>query len=129
MEHASHHRTIAFDPSYISKSGKAIPGVGWYRSGCAGKTKWGLEIGGIAAIDIDNHTAFHLEAVQTPQNLKSGNLLEHYADTLVEEKSQLLPISQYVVADEENIKAEHLPALRTPFDFADKHAGHIRTIF
>jgi len=24
-----------------------------------------LEIGGLAAIDIDNHIAFHLEAVQT----------------------------------------------------------------
>ena len=25
----------------------------------------GLEIGGLAAIDIDNYTAFHIEAVQT----------------------------------------------------------------
>jgi hypothetical protein len=25
---------IAFDPSYISKSGKKTPGVGWYWSGC-----------------------------------------------------------------------------------------------
>ena len=56
---------IAFDPSYISKSGKKTPGLNYFWSGVAGKTKWGLEIGGIAAIDIDNHTAFHLEAVQT----------------------------------------------------------------
>lgn len=98
-EHGSGHHTIAFDPSYISKSGKATPGVGWYWSGCAGKTKWGLEIGGIAAIDIDNHTAFHLEAVQTPCKLKSDNLLEHYADILSQRKDQLHPISKYVVAD------------------------------
>jgi hypothetical protein len=58
-----------------------------------------LEIGGIAAIDIDNHTAFHLEAVQTPHKLKSDNLVEHYADTLIQRKDQLLSISKYVVAD------------------------------
>ncbi|SHJ72884.1 hypothetical protein SAMN05444280_12769, partial [Tangfeifania diversioriginum] len=40
-------------------------GVGWYWSGCAGQSKWGLEIGGLAAIDLDNHTTFRLEAVQT----------------------------------------------------------------
>lgn len=99
MEYAGNHLTIAFDPSYISKSGKATPGVGWYWSGCAAKVKWGLEIGGIAAIDIDNHTAFHLEAVQTPNELEAGGLLAHYAATLVDRKEQLLAISKYVVAD------------------------------
>jgi len=98
-EHASKHLTIAFDPSYINKSGKSTPGVGWYWSGCAGKSKWGLEIGGIAAIDIENHTAFHLEAVQTPNELKSKTLLGHYASVLVERKQSLLSISKYVVAD------------------------------
>ena len=56
MENGSGHYIIAFDPSYIAKSGKSTPGVGWYWSGVAGKSKWGLEISGIAAIDIDNHT-------------------------------------------------------------------------
>lgn len=98
-EHASRHLTIAFDPSYINKSGKSTPGVGWYWSGCAGKSKWGLEIGGIAAIDIDNHTAFHLEAVQTPNELKSTTLLDYYASVLVERKQSLLSISKCLVAD------------------------------
>lgn len=72
-EHASKQLTVAFDPSYINKSGKATPGVGWYWSGCAGKSKWGLEMGGIAAIDIENGTAFHLEAVQTPKRFRINN--------------------------------------------------------
>ncbi len=58
-----------------------------------------MEIGGIAAIDIDNYTAFHLEAVQTPQELISDNLLAHYAATLIQRKDQFLSISKYVVAD------------------------------
>jgi hypothetical protein len=56
---------IAIDPSYINKSGKHTPGVGYFWSGCAGKAKWGLEMTGIAVIDLEANTAFHLEAVQT----------------------------------------------------------------
>jgi hypothetical protein len=99
LEHGGKHLTIAFDPSYVSKSGKATSGVGYYWSGVAGKTKWGLEISGIAAIDIDNHTAFHLEAIQTPNNLKNESLLEHYANIIIQRKKELLCISKYVVAD------------------------------
>ena len=48
----------------VSKSGKATPGLGYFWSGVASKAK----VRDImkAAIDIENHTAFHLEAVQTP---------------------------------------------------------------
>ena len=98
-EHCGKHLTIAFDPSYVSKSGKSTAGLGYFWSGVAGKTKWGLELSGISAIDIDNHTAFHLEAIQTPNDLQSESLLEHYTNTLVERKQSLLGISKYVVAD------------------------------
>ena len=99
LEHGSGHYTIAFDPSYISKSGKSTPGVGWFWSGCAGKAKWGLEIGGIAVIDIDNHTAFHLDAEQTLRDSESQTLLEYYANVLVSRKEELLSISKYIVVD------------------------------
>ena len=98
-DHGSKHLTIAFDPSYIAKSGRSTPGLGYFWSGVASKAKWGLEISGIAAIDIENHTAFHLEAVQTPNDLKSESLLDHYAHTLIQRKSSLIQISRYVVAD------------------------------
>ena len=99
MENGSGHYTIAFDPSYISKSGKSTSGVGWYWSGVAGKTKWGLEIGGLAIIDIDNHTGFHLDAVQTPNTLESGKLLEHYSNLIIARKEKLQQISNYIVVD------------------------------
>lgn len=53
--HCSDRKVIAFDPSYIFKSGKPIPRVGYFWSGCAGSTKCGLETGGIVAIDLENH--------------------------------------------------------------------------
>lgn len=42
----------AFDPSYISKSGKKTYGIGYFWSGCSQKVKRGLEIAGLAVIDV-----------------------------------------------------------------------------
>lgn len=96
----SRRRMIAFDPSYVRKSGKSTPGVGYFWSGVAGATKWGLEIAGIAAVDLDARTAYHLEAVQTPsQNPISEGLLAHYTNLIVDRKEQLSCVSNYVVAD------------------------------
>ena len=97
--HASEDLVIAINPSYIPKSGKATNGFGYFWSGTASRSKWGLEVSGIAAIHIDNHTAFHLEAVQTPSDLSSTTLLEHYTHILVARKQVLSAISKYVIAD------------------------------
>jgi hypothetical protein len=71
---------IAFDPSCISKSGKLTPGLGRYWTGCAQTSKWRLEISGIAAVDVDNNFAFHLEAVQTPGSKGDPNSEENLLD-------------------------------------------------
>jgi len=112
-EKGSGHYTIAFDPSHINKSGKHTFGVGYFWSGCAGKAKWGLEIGGIAAIDIENHTGFHLEAVQTPGNLGSKSLLNHYSELLTQRKTQLQSLSKHVVADAYFSKKPFVNALKS----------------
>jgi hypothetical protein len=72
--------------------------VDWYWSGCANQAKCGLEIGGLAAIDIDNHTAFHLEAVQTLNDCDQ-NLSDWYAGIIAQRKDTLHAISKYMVAD------------------------------
>ena len=111
----SGHNVIAFDPSYISKSGKKTPGIGWYWSGCAGKAKWGLEISGIAAIDVANHTAFHLEAVQTNfQPDSKENLVSWYLKVIGQRKTTLKGISTYMVFD----------AWFTKVDFVNGIVGH-----
>ena len=97
-QYCSERKVIAFDPCYIPKSGKETPGVGRFWSGCAGSVKWGLEIGGIAALDLDNHTAIHLEAVQTmPDN--QTTLIDFYAKVLIDRAEDLLKISDTVVCD------------------------------
>ncbi|QZE15417.1 transposase [Halosquirtibacter laminarini] len=89
---------VAFDPSYINKSGKCTPELGTFWSGCAGKAKRGLEIGGIAAIDVAKNTAFHLEAVQTISK-SSQNLNDWYIDVLVNKRDSIKTISNYLVVD------------------------------
>lgn len=92
-------KIIAVDPSYVRKSGKSTPGTGYFWSGVAGSAKWGLEITGIAAVDLEARTAYHLEAVQTPGDLGTRTLLEHYTGAVAERAAQLLCVSRYVAAD------------------------------
>jgi hypothetical protein len=96
---------VAFDPSYIKKSGKKSFGLGSYWSGCAGKTKWGLEICGFAAVDIATNTAFHLNAIQTPQS-KGINLLHYYCRLIKENYLYFKELTACLVADSYFAKAE-----------------------
>ena len=89
----------AFDPSYISKSGNQTPGSGYFWSGCAGHTKWGLEIGGFAAVDIINNTAMHLTADQTLVWTDYPSLLEYYSALVCLRSAELKKVSNYLAAD------------------------------
>jgi len=94
---------IAIDPSYISKAGKHTTWAGKFWSGCASSAKWGLEILGIAVVNIDLHDSFALKAVQTPDTKtlsKAGiTLYQWYADVIAMLKQQLFYVSKYIVAD------------------------------
>lgn len=95
---------IGFDPSYISKSGKHTPGIGYYYSGCAGKNERGLEIGNLAAIDVNQNTAYHLEAIQSfnVSKIKAQqgySIVDHYAGVIVQKSRQLETISHILVVD------------------------------
>lgn len=87
-------RMIAFDPSYLSKSGKHTPGVGYFWSGCAGKAKWGLELCGFATVDIDANAALHYFAAQTLL-VDGQGLMDFYCDLLRQQAPELLKMSQY----------------------------------
>lgn len=63
-------KAIAIDPSYISKSGKHTPNIGYFWSGVAGAAKRGLEILGIGIIEIDMKDCLILKA-ERPQMWKT----------------------------------------------------------
>ncbi|GHT18079.1 hypothetical protein FACS189429_3720 [Bacteroidia bacterium] len=89
---------VAFDPSFIAKSGKKTCGLSSYWSGCAKAVKRGLEICGFAAVDIPLNTAFHLNAIQTPP-LKDQTLLQYYCQIIKENYLYFKELSNFMVAD------------------------------
>lgn len=79
-ESCSQELILAYDPSYLPKSGKKTLYVGHFWSGTAQAVKRGIEIGSLAVVDIVNATAFSLEAVQTPLIPKDMNREENSID-------------------------------------------------
>ena len=78
---------LAFDPSFLPKSGKKTAHVGRFWSGTAQAVKPGIEVGSIAVVDVKNGTALSLEAVQTPrsdENETGETLVDHYARVLLD---------------------------------------------
>ena len=95
---------IGFDPSFINKSGKCSPGIGYFYSGCAGHYKRGIEIGSFAAVDIKQNTAYHLDATQSPTARRDRididkTLVDHYGDILASKASGLEKLSKVLVCD------------------------------
>jgi hypothetical protein len=96
---AGAEKILGFDPSFMPKSGKHTPGVGYFWSGCAQSVKWGMELCGISVIDLTNHTAFHYEAVQTVYDKTKQTLREYYAELITQRAEQLKDISKIMVFD------------------------------
>ena len=73
-------KAIVVDPSFIPKLGSKTPWIGYFRSGCAGEYRRGLEITGIGGIDVDNHECMTLGSVQTPDNTTLESLEKNLVD-------------------------------------------------
>jgi hypothetical protein len=99
----SGHYIIALDMTYIRKSGTKTDGLGKYWSGCSGRCEWGLEAGILAVVDIDNHTAFSIDAIQSPNKAERESLGYSYIDHCVSvvwwNQENLKKLSNYLVVD------------------------------
>ena len=58
-------RIIAYDPSFIPKSGKKTYGLDYFWNGCHRRSEKGLEIATLAIVDIEKNTGFALSTRQT----------------------------------------------------------------
>ena len=96
-------RFIALDPSYLPKSGKKTHWLGRFWSGVAGEVKKGLEVTGLALVDVGQGAAYHLEAVQTPcaasLEKEGKTLVGHYLDVVTARADKLKQLAGYLVAD------------------------------
>jgi hypothetical protein len=102
QQHGSGHFILALDPTYLPKSGKKTPGLGRYWSGTAQKALWGVEATLLSVLDVDKHTAWHLDAVQTPgpteREAKGISLTDHYAQAVVWQAGNCQQLSGYLAA-------------------------------
>ena len=103
-ETVGERRILGFDPTYIKKSGKHTPDVGYFYSGTDSRYKKGLEMSGLAVIDLDQQTSYHLEAIQTPsasgEVFQNGeSIIDYYAKTIVRRATRLCQISRILVVD------------------------------
>ena len=90
------------DASFIAKSGKKTFGLDIFWSGCASKTKKGLEISCLALAEIKTGLIWTLDVTQTPFGL--GKKLEDYSriDFYIEQIFDCLAYlknTHYIVAD------------------------------
>lgn len=97
------NRVLAFDPSYIPKSGKKTPHIDKFWSSCLKKAVKGIEISGLAVVDIDNNTALHLESIQTPDmdslKQKKWTRIDHYADCIISRYEKIKHTADYICVD------------------------------
>lgn len=103
-EVGSEEYIIAFDPTFLKKSGRKTPGIGYFYNGSQGKYEKGLEVGCLAVIDIKHNTAYHLEAVQSPavekhKRQEGHSLVDHYTEMIVERAPNLQKMSKILVVD------------------------------
>jgi Transposase DDE domain len=98
-EYCGNELVWVFDPSYISKSGRKTPGVGYFWSGCAGKMKWGLELSALGILDIENRTAMHYQVVCSEPVKGEENLRAYYAKLITAQAEELRTTSKYITFD------------------------------
>ncbi|WP_091393687.1 transposase [Arachidicoccus rhizosphaerae] len=88
----------AFDPSFIRKSGKKTFGKGRFWSGKDQRAKPGLEIGCLALVDVEDETAYSIEAVQTPGEMKNA-LMDHYVGIIRNNIGRIKSFTDYLAVD------------------------------
>ncbi len=103
QKNCSQELILAFDPSYLPKSGKKTAHVGRFWSGKDQAVKPGIEIGSIAVVDVQNGTALSLEAVQTPKipkNETGESVVDHYASVILDKLPEIQALHiKYMAVD------------------------------
>src|SRR3954454_7043072 len=101
---------LAFDPTFIPKSGKQTPGLYQFWNGSDRSAQQGLEAGVLALIDVEDHMAYHITATQTEivavdadtppaADDEHKGTMEQYAQMITSHTAMLQSYSSVVVVD------------------------------
>src|SRR4051794_25641333 len=115
---------LAFDPTFVPRSGKQTPGLYQFWNGSDRRAQKGLEAGVLALIDVEDHMAYHIAATQTeivavdadtPPAADDENkgTMEQYAQMITSHTAMLQSYSSVVVVDGYFMKKGFLEAMTT----------------
>src|SRR3954470_3973675 len=114
---------LAFDPTFVPKSGKDTPGLYQFWNGAHQRAEKGLEAGVLALIDVGDRMAYHIEATQTqpvtvdpvdaPAGGEQKGIMEQYATRITSHKALLQSYSAVVVVDGYFMKKGFIEVLTT----------------
>jgi DDE superfamily endonuclease len=100
---AYHEHVLAFDPSFVPKSGQPTPGLDMFWNGAHSRAEKGLEIATLAWVDVTQNSAYTLSVEQTPttpncdaEQTRIDIYLAHIQHVV---RTQHLQPLKYVVAD------------------------------
>ena len=104
-----------FDPFYIKKGGKKTYGLGKFWSGTAARALKGLEAGCLAFIGVEEHTALHGIAMQSPSperlHRKGKTLVEHYLKVITDYVKEIKVLTSYLLVDGYFMKRDFIAPL------------------
>lgn len=99
----SHEHVLAFDPSFVPKSGKLTCGLDLCWNGAHSRAEKGLEIATLAWIDVTHNSAYALRVAQTPtapsrdaEQIRIDTYMAHIAGVVTTQHLQPL---KYLVVD------------------------------
>jgi hypothetical protein len=115
---------LAFDPTFVSRSGKHTPGVYKFWNGAHQRAEKGLEAGVLALIDVEDRMASHIEATQTEivaidpdtpavADEEHKGIMEQYAQMITSHTALLQAYSTVVPVDGYFRKQGFIDALTT----------------
>jgi DDE superfamily endonuclease len=99
----THEQVLAFDPSFVPKSGKRTYGLAMFWNGAHSRAEKGLEIATLAWVDVTHNSAYVLSVEQTP-SAPQGDTEETRIDTYLAQiehvvTTQPVQALKYLVAD------------------------------
>ena len=97
-------RILVLDASFIPKSGKKTYGLDHFWNGCQSKKENGLEVCGVALVDVDKNTAFTLSVAQTAPTNQNKKAEVGDEETRIDQYLQhLRDVQPYLQSDETHL--------------------------
>lgn len=135
-------RIVAYDPSFVPKSGKKTYGLDYFWNGCHRRSEKGLEIATLAIVDIQKNTGFALSTRQTepgqeitkqgatasPQEASEPEGVKKTAqkkDTKKKGKAQSKKSRRKYEEDDETLIDQYLQQLREAKPFLRESETHV----